>query len=245
VLFRAARRTEVAKVEPEIEYVKAEPWEPREMPWEEIELLLAAGQRYQEMAITRGGKANPARTSWHDRRTPMHELIATVAMCGLRIQEALHIRLCDVDLDHRRIFLGKTKGGKKRYVYLCKRLASTLEAYIGRLQLRARAAGQALPCDLALFPYRCLNRALYRVVEMADLPARRRSGGISWHDLRHAWAQRMRQKLDVDLEDIGGMMGHSQRKTMLQYQRGSGGYFLDLVDTAFGDDGKESKEGIA
>ena len=59
-----------------------------------------------------------------------HRLVfETIYACGLRVSEAIHLKVRDLDRDRMTVRIDQGKGGKDRYVPLSKRLLHRLEQY--------------------------------------------------------------------------------------------------------------------
>ena len=116
--------------------------------------------------------------------------LATVYACGLRLQEALHLEVSDIDSDRMMVHVHRGKGAKDRLVPLPKTTLATLRAH-WRTHRNARLLFPALGRDgqaaaLATTPMAIssVQGALRRAKHQAGITKR----GVSIHTLRHAYA---------------------------------------------------------
>jgi integrase len=141
---------------------------------------------------------------------------------GLRIGEALALRIDDILFDERQIWVRRvwsngglqenTKSNKQRKVDMSWKLAEVLRAYIDRLIREAELHCQPTPTwlfeGLRAFPYtqQHVRRNIFHpILKKAGL----RSFRI--HDLRHTFASRLLQQGDsrgVTLTYVSTMLGH-------------------------------------
>ena len=130
---------------------------------------------------------------------------------GLRVSEAVHLRLADIDSKAMRIRVRRGKGGKDRYVMLSSRLLRTLRRYwkLYRPQtyvFEGRQAGR--PLDVS---------SVQRVVREAA----RRAGinqPVSTRTLRHSFATHL-METGTNLRYIQELLGHKSLQTTAIYTR--------------------------
>ena len=135
-------------------------------------------------------------------RRIMHEtLFGLIAVTGLRISEALHLRIGDVSRDGM-LNIRDTKFGKSRYVPLHPSALTALDRY---LELRKRvtttddhvfisAHGRRLSSSI-------VNHAFRRVLQHAGIkPVRGRLPRI--HDLRHTFATRSLENCSTNRNEV-------------------------------------------
>ncbi len=152
---------------------------------------------------------------------------------GVRISEAVHLDLGDVDLEDRTVrVLGK--GSKERVVPLGRTARDALLAYLpGRLALRparARRSGDADAVFLNARGGRLSRQACWTVVRNAG--ARAGLGGtLSPHVLRHSCATHM---LDhgADLRVVQELLGHASISTTQVYTKVSPERLRTVYDAA-------------
>lgn len=141
--------------------------------------------------------------------------LMTVYAAGLRLSEAIHLKITDVDRARMQLRVRHGKGAKERVLPLSPRLLQELEAY-WRAQ-RSKRPG----CDCPwLFLGRASNQPLsktsgqsiyYRAVKKSGV---RRKGGI--HLLRHSYATHCIES-GLDLPLVQKLLGHSSLLTTARY----------------------------
>ena len=130
---------------------------------------------------------------------------------GLRVSEATHLKVTDIDSQRMMLRVDQGKGQKDRYVMLSPRLLEELRAY----WMAARPKTWLFPGDI---PGRPITRD---AVGQACNKARLASGitkPISPHSLRHAFATHMLER-GVDVRRIQLLMGHRSLATTSRYLR--------------------------
>jgi site-specific recombinase XerD len=144
-------------------------------------------------------------------RSPLHRTIALLCYgAGLRIGEAVALRVCDVDSKRAVIRIHDGKGGSQREVPLCPRLLQALRAW-----WRARR-----PAGPYLFPGRAgAGHVTTRAMAMAMKKARTRARigkRVSPHALRHSYATHMIEA-GADLRTVQVLLGHASIRSTVHY----------------------------
>jgi len=139
-----------------------------------------------------------------------HRAILTVAYAaGLRISEATHLKVTDIDSQRMMLRVDQGKGKKDRYVMLSPRLLEELRAY-----------WKVVHPKLWLFPGELSSQPITRsALSQACQKAHRASGikkPISPHSLRHAFATHLLE-LGTDLRTIQLLLGHRSLATTSRY----------------------------
>ena len=128
---------------------------------------------------------------------------------GLRIGEAVQVRLSDIDRERNVIRVQQGKGKKDRYTLLSPALLEILDLY----------CWAAHPEDL-LFTSRVKGRSIAdSAVQRVCIQARKDSGidkQISPHTLRHSFATHLLEA-GTDLRVIQELLGHASPKTTAMY----------------------------
>lgn len=128
---------------------------------------------------------------------------------GLRIGEAVQVRLSDIDRERNVIRVQQGKGKKDRYTLLSPALLEILDRYCWAAQ----------PEDL-LFTSRVKGRPIAdSAVQRVCIQARTDSGidkQISPHTLRHSFATHLLEA-GTDLRVIQELLGHASPKTTARY----------------------------
>src|SRR5882724_5549359 len=132
---------------------------------------------------------------------PRHRLLlTTIYAAGLRVSEAIALRVSDIDADRMTIRIEQGEGARDRYVPLAARLLQELRAYWNtvppRVWLFANRQGTR-PIDITV---------AQKIYTMAKLRAGiQKQGGI--HALRHAFATHLLEA-GVDLHTVQRLLGH-------------------------------------
>ena len=143
---------------------------------------------------------------------PRHRLLlTTVYAAGLRVSEAIALRVTDIDADRMTMRIAQGKGAKDRYVPLAARqlLLQDLRAY-----------WKNAPPGVWLFANRQGTRPIdltvaQKIYTMAKLRAGiQKQGGI--HALRHAFATHLLEA-GTDLHTVQRLLGHRQISTTMRY----------------------------
>jgi integrase/recombinase XerD len=161
--------------------------------------------------------------------------LMTVYGCGLRLSEATHLKITDVDRARMQLWVRHGKGGKERVLPLSPRLLCELEAYWR--QQRLGQPGEKSPwLFVGTRPDEPMCKATgqniyYRAVKRSGV---RRKGGI--HLLRHSFATHLIES-GVELPALQRLLGHSSLLTTARYlhvtahRLGQIHSALDLIDT--------------
>ena len=128
---------------------------------------------------------------------------------GLRVSEATHLKVTDIDSQRMMLRVDQGKGGKDRYVMLSPRLLQELRSYW--------RAGRP---KTWLFPGDVEGQPITRdAVGQACQRARRSCGiqkPITPHSLRHAFATHLLE-MDTNLADIQALLGHASIRSTQRY----------------------------
>jgi integrase/recombinase XerC len=146
-------------------------------------------------------------------------LFELIYSSGLRCQEVLDLRLCDLNLDSRHVRV-KGKGQKVRMVPVGEMAVTALDDYLrqGRTGLVKLAVSPSGPSDRIFLsksgrPLSAsdVHRRLTRYLSRSDAPA-----GTSPHTLRHSFATHLLEG-GADLRSIQELLGHSSLRTTQVY----------------------------
>jgi site-specific recombinase XerD len=143
-------------------------------------------------------------------RNPKHRLLlATVYSGGLRVSEAVRLKVGDVDRGRMTLRIEQGKGKKDRVVPLSRRLVDQIEAH-----------WKTEPPRLWLFPNRYGKRPVditvaQKVFTLAKLQTGiTKRGGI--HSLRHAFATHLIES-GADVPTVQRLLGHRSVATTMRY----------------------------
>ena len=135
-------------------------------------------------------------------------LLSLVYSAGLRISEALHMRLRDIDRDRMVIHIKSAKGKKDRYTLLARKVLLLLDEY----------CAVYAPKDL-VFPGLMTEFYSQRAAQLILKTAARNAGidkRITLHSLRHSFATHLLES-GTDIRYIQTLLGHSSPKTTMIY----------------------------
>ena len=130
---------------------------------------------------------------------------------GLRVSEAVGLKVSDIDSKRMLIRVERGKGRKDRYVMLSPRLLDVLRRY-----------WRAFPSDDYLFPsWRASRHMPSGTLQMACREAAARAGlrnRVTVHRLRHSFATHLLE-VGTDIRIIQALLGHSQIDTARHHTR--------------------------
>ncbi len=136
-------------------------------------------------------------------------ILTTIYAAGLRVSEATHLKVTDVDSQRMVIRVDQGKGNKDRYVMLSPRLLETLRSY----WTTVRSRPWLFPGDIPGHP---ISRD---AVGQACQKAHRACGitkPITPHSLRHAFATHLLES-GTDVRRIQLLLGHRSLATTSRY----------------------------
>lgn len=144
--------------------------------------------------------------------------LSTVYACGLRLQEALHLDVSDIDSQRRLIHVHRGKGAKDRLIPLPNSLLPMLRAY-WKTHRHARLLFPALGRNCRSganakepMAISSVQGAMKNAVREAGIHKK----GVSIHTLRHSYATHLLEK-GVNLHVIQRYLGHSSIDTTMIY----------------------------
>jgi site-specific recombinase XerD len=138
-------------------------------------------------------------------------LVGVMLLSGLRRKEALCLKLQDVDLKNRSIFIQQGKGAKDRVVPMNARLCDILKDYLverSRLEKETLYFFTAVQRDQQL-GVKAINNLMLRLRRKTRL-------NFSAHTLRHAFARLMLEG-GCDIYTLSKIMGHTKITTTTIY----------------------------
>jgi integrase/recombinase XerD len=128
---------------------------------------------------------------------------------GLRVSEATHLRVDDIDRDEMLIHVRRGKGGLARHTVLAQRMLPTLDAYLAAARprtwlFRGRGADQPLTSKTVQAAFRRAHQAA-AITKPATL-----------HTLRHSFATHLLES-GTDLRIIQRLLGHRSITSTVMY----------------------------
>jgi len=136
-------------------------------------------------------------------------ILMTIYSAGLRISEALHLRISDIDSQRMMMRIGHGKGDKDRYTLLAKRNLDILREYWREYRpLDWLFYGQSRERPLSI---RAAEKVFDKAIHQAGIkkPA-------TLHTLRHSFATHLLEA-GTDLYHIQHLLGHQSPKTTTIY----------------------------
>jgi integrase/recombinase XerD len=141
----------------------------------------------------------------------MRALLTTVYAAGLRVSEAVGLKVGDVDSARMTLHVREGKGGRDRHVMLSPQLLAILRAHWCRTRPPSWLfPGPDLSCPITA---RSVQRACCQAVESAGLDK-----SVTVHTLRHSFATHLLEQ-GVDIRVIQGLLGHRQIASTTRYAR--------------------------
>jgi len=182
--------------------------------WHTLALIHAERERRLPTVLS----INEVRTILDTVTTPQNKAyLTTVYSCGLRLHEALHLQVSDIDSDRMRIHVHRGKGAKDRYIPLPESTLNTLRNYwklhrnptwlfprLGRSSKEGPTAQEPMNKS-------SVQGALRRV--LAQLKFKKR---ISVHTLRHSYATHLLEA-GVNIRRIQQYLGHHSLNSTMVY----------------------------
>ncbi len=144
-------------------------------------------------------------------KNPQYKLILKMYYaCGLRLSEAINLRVKDIDLNEKVLWVRDGKGGKDRMSILSEKLSKDLFNHIEK-------SGKTK--DSFLFVNRYGDpfnpRTIQKVIEKAKVDANIHKD-VHIHTLRHSFATHLLEA-GVDIRHIQELLGHSDLSTTQIY----------------------------
>ena len=157
------------------------------------------------------------------KRDQHRTILRTIYATGLRLNEALNLKVSDIDSKEMRIRILSGKGNKERYAMLPKSLLVELREYYRRYQpkdwLFAGSRGQGRHVGET-----CIQKSFHQARQAAGVKK-----AASVHTLRHSFATHLLEH-GTDLRLIQELLGHKTLKSTLIYTHVSTRVFRNVQD---------------
>ena len=140
-----------------------------------------------------------------------HAIFSVLIFAGLRKSELLDLKVMDVNVENRTIFIHKGKGGKDRMIPINQTLAQSLQRYLVERKRLNKTCPEFFTSLNRNMGY--TDSGLKRLVIKMNIAT-----GIKFglHSLRHTFATLMLEG-GCDIYSLSKMMGHSDIKTTTIY----------------------------
>ncbi|WP_372920080.1 site-specific tyrosine recombinase/integron integrase [Salegentibacter sp.] len=135
-------------------------------------------------------------------------LFAMLYASGLRIGEALNLKLNAIDIDRRQIIVRKAKGRKDRFVTMAESFVPLLMNYLNTYRPKVYFVEGA---NGGQYSGSSVRAALKQACRQAGLKKR-----VTPHCLRHSFATHMLEN-GIDIRYIQSLLGHSSPETTMIY----------------------------
>jgi site-specific recombinase XerD len=135
--------------------------------------------------------------------------LTTLYAAGLRINEAMHLKIADIDSQRMMLSVRHGKGSKQRSVPLSPRLLDALRIYWKQY----RPASLMFPGKTPEIPYvaTSIQKATREAAKKAGIKKR-----VTPHTLRHSYATGLLEA-GVDILTISRLLGHASFQTTMVY----------------------------
>ena len=135
-------------------------------------------------------------------------ILAMLYSAGLRISEVLHLKLSEIDIDRRQLFIKNAKGRKDRVVVLAESLIPLLQNYY----MTYKPAVYFIENPKGgMYSAESIRKFLKNVSNLAGIKKR-----VTPHTLRHSFATHLIED-GVGLRYVQDLLGHSKPETTMIY----------------------------
>ncbi|NYF23570.1 tyrosine-type recombinase/integrase [Sporosarcina sp. JAI121] len=141
----------------------------------------------------------------------LHYFALTMAYSGIRVNECIHLKLIDVNLDESYIQVINGKGGKNRRVPLSSHLAEQLTIYLQKHRPETNSLYFFATKRSGTVSTQYVNRILLEAYQKANIDKH-----VTSHILRHSFASYLVSK-DTHVAVIQKLLGHASLKTTSIY----------------------------
>jgi integrase len=171
-----------------------------------------------------------------ERQLVMSELFRLLYGCGLRVGEALRLRVADVDLERGVLTIREGKFRKDRLVPMAASLTERLRRYVKAMNLGSPES-VLLPNPLGQsYDKRTIYFYFRRGLRECGIPHGGRGRGPRLHDLRHTFAvhclqrwYRQGEDLNARLPLLVAYLGHESLRGTQRYLRLTPAVFPDIT----------------
>lgn len=179
----------------------------------------------------------PSFTNCPNRSAVTSLLFRLIYGCGLRISEALSLKMKDVDLDNGVLSILESKFEKSRFVPMALALTERCKKYAQITRRNARPEDWFFPApDGSRYGRKTMETTFRRLLYEAGIPHTGRGPRV--HDLRHTFAVNCLKKWVVAGNDINSMLpvlsaylGHKDLKGTQQYLRLTADMYPNITES--------------
>lgn len=187
--------------------------------------------------IFRAADHLPSYTNCPNRGAVVSLLVRLLYGCGLRISEALALKMKDVDIDNGVLTVLESKFEKSRYVPMAPELTDRCRNYAKTIRKNSYAEDWFFPAPDGSHYSRKTIEAIFRtLLYEAGIPHTGR--GPRLHDLRHTFAVHCLKKWVVAGNDINTMLpvlsaylGHKNLRGTQQYLRLTADMYPNITES--------------
>jgi len=175
-------------------------------PWPVLDLLQVRQERRLPVVLS---TQEVCRLLGGIRRADVRTIATLMYTCGLRVSEALHLRVSDIDSQRMVLVVRRGKGGKDRHVPLPHKTLQLLRAWWCMYRPKDLLfAGPLTGLSMTADSIRKPLRAAARECGIAK--------PVTCHTLRHCYATHLLER-GLDLRCIQGLLGHTSLRTTFVY----------------------------
>ncbi|MCB4809641.1 site-specific integrase [Tamlana sp. 62-3] len=146
-------------------------------------------------------------------------VIALIYSSGLRISELINLKVADLEIDRRQIFIKNAKGKKDRYVSLAESVLPLLKNYLMTYEPKNYLIeGQ----NGLAYSDSSIRKFLKQSCKLANIKKL-----VSPHTLRHSYATHLLEQ-GVNLRHIQELLGHARPETTMVYTHVARKDLLDI-----------------
>lgn len=147
----------------------------------------------------------PYRACSPSRHIVLPMMFRLIYGCGLRISEAIKLRIEDVDLQTGVLLVRTAKFNKDRYVPMAQSLLQRCQNYAARLALGSNAKSPFLPSPArGLYCKSTIGYAFRQCLFMAGIP--HTDDGPTVHSLRHSFAVHNLMRWSTAAKDVNALL---------------------------------------
>jgi integrase len=158
--------------------------------------------------------------------TQYYPVALTALETGLRKQEILSLKWCDVDLIQRSILVRKTKSGKQRTVRMSEKLTTVIRS------LKYNSLKEFVFVNRDGLQYQDVRSAHRHALLRSGIALKRASEGkppLKFHDLRHTFATHL-AAITGNLNMVREALGHAELSTTQRYAHLTQDYYNSAIE---------------